>query len=263
MSSSHPREWNSSQYHQLSDPQYQWGLKVLGRIHLRGDENVLDAGCGTGRVTAELVRRLPNGRVIAADVSENMLASARDTLAEFGDRVTYIHADMTDLPLAGEVDVVFSTAAFHWVKDHDALFRSLHRVLKPNGRIVAQCGGGPNLEMLRARAAQILDERPAYAACFRDFREPWYYALPEQTTGRLKRLGFIDAEAWLRSTPTAISDPARYREFLRTVILRAHVAKLPPAGQDYLLDRMTALAAHDDPPFTLDYWRLNIDARKG
>ena len=260
--SSHPREWNSGQYHQLSDPQFQFGLKVLDRLDLRGDETVLDAGCGTGRVTAELARRLPNGRVIASDVSENMLGGARETLAPFGDRIRFVHADMTDLPLETEVDAVFSTAAFHWVKDHDVLFRSLHRVLKPNGRIVAQCGGGPNVEMIRARTTRVLEERSAYAACFRDFQEPWYYASPEQTTGRLKRIGFVDAEAWLQSAPTVISDPPRYREFLRTILLRAHIAKLPPDGQDYLLDRMTELAAHDDPPFMIDYWRLNIDAKK-
>jgi trans-aconitate methyltransferase len=247
----------------LSDPLFQWGLKVLERLELRGDETVLDAGCGTGRVTAELLRRLPNGRVIASDVSENMLASARETLAPFDDRVTFLQADMADLPLESELDVVFSTAAFHWVQDHDALFRSLHRALKPKGKIVAQCGGGPNIEILRARAARLLDERPEFAACFRDFQEPWYYASPEQTTGRLKRIGFVDAEAWLQSAPTTIPDPKRYREFLRTVILRAHVSKLPPDGQDYLLDRMTELAAHDDPPFTIDYWRLNIQATKG
>ena len=263
MSAQYPREWDSSQYHQLSDPQFQWGLKVLERLKLRGDETVLDAGCGTGRVTAELARRLPNARIIASDVSENMMGSARETLADFSDRVSFLHSDMIDLPLHGEVDVVFSTAAFHWVKDHDALFRSLHRVLKPKGKIIAQCGGGPNLERLRDRAARVLQEKPEYAERFDNFSEPWYYATPEQTTGRLKRLGFVDAEAWLQSTPTTIPDTARYREFLRTVILRAHMAKLPPDGQDFLLDRMTELAQDDDPPFTLDYWRLNIDAQKG
>ncbi len=257
-----PREWNSSQYHQLSDPQFRWGLKVLDRLPLRGDETVLDAGCGSGRVTAELARRLPRGRVIASDYSENMLRSARETLAtEFDGRVTFLQADMADLPLENEVDVVFSTAAFHWVLDHDALFRSLHRVLRAGGRLVAQCGGGPNLELVRARA-RVLIEESDFAEYFADFREPWTYALPEQTTGRMRRVGFSDAEAWLESAPTSFNDPAKYREFLRTVVLRAHVAKLPPDGAEYMLRRITEVAAGDDPAFTLDYWRLNIDARK-
>lgn len=260
---SHPREWNSSQYHQLSDPQYRWGVQVLDRLKLRGDETVLDAGCGTGRVTAELAKRLPKGKVIASDVSENMLRDAREFLQpQFNGRVSFLHADMADLPLDSEVDFVFSTAAFHWVKDHDALFRSLFRALRPGGRIVAQCGGGPNLENLRLRAERVIAEKREYAARFTNFTEPWTYALPEQTTGRMRRVGFSDAEAWLQPQPTTLPDAQTYREFLRNVVLRAHVAQLPVLGADYLLQRMTELASTDDPPFFLDYWRLNIDARK-
>jgi trans-aconitate methyltransferase len=261
MLNSHPREWNASQYHQLSDPQFKWGLKVLERLVLRGDETVLDAGCGTGRVTAELARRLPKGRVIASDFSENMLRDARGTLKEFDGRVAFLQADMADLPLENEVDCVFSTAAFHWVKNHDALFRSLSRTLKPGGTLVAQCGGGPNLENLRARATELI-RRSRFAKAFEGFSEPWNYALPDQTTGRLRRAGFTDAEAWLRSAPTTLKDAETYREFLRSVVLRAHVAKLPTEGAEYLLTRMTEMAREDDPAFSLDYWRLNIDARK-
>lgn len=261
---SYPREWNSSQYHQLSDPQFHWGLKVLDRLDLRGDETVLDAGCGTGRVTAELARRVPNGQVIASDISENMINSAREFLApQFGNRVSFLRADMADLPLNSEVDYVFSTAAFHWVHSHSALFDSLHRALKPKGRVVAQCGGGPNLEMIYGRARQVIGERRELIEAFKGFREPVNFASPEQTTGRLRRAGFDDAEAWLESVPTTFQDGQTYRDFLQNVVLRAHVAKLPVEGAEYLLHRMRELGAQDDPPFTLDYWRLNIDAKKG
>lgn len=259
----HPREWNSSQYHQLSDPQFQWGLKVLERLVVRGDETVLDAGCGTGRVTAELARRLPNGRVIASDVSENMIGAARQNLeAEFGDRIRYLRADMADLPLNREVDLIFSTAAFHWVQDHDALFRSLFRALRPGGKLVAQCGGGPNLEKTYSRAKHIIRERRDLSHFFENFSEPVHFAFPDETTARLRTAGFADPIAWLESTPTTIADLSTYREFLRTVVLRAHVARLPEQGIEYLLDQMASRAAHDDPAFTLDYWRLNLDARK-
>ncbi len=63
------REWDAETYDAVSDPQFNWGMEVLDRLELRGDEAVLDAGCGSGRVTAELARRLPRGRLIAVDGS--------------------------------------------------------------------------------------------------------------------------------------------------------------------------------------------------
>src|SRR6266699_3642046 len=128
------REWNSAVYHRLSAPQVRWGKKVLSRLHLRGDEVVLDAGCGTGRLTADLLEALPRGRVIGIDLSQNMLISARQHLAaDFGTRLNLIMCDFLDLPLKRVFDLVVSTAAFHWVLDHDQLFRNLHDVLIPGG----------------------------------------------------------------------------------------------------------------------------------
>ena len=93
------REWNSAIYHRLSGPQVSWGKKVLSRLRLRGDEVVLDAGCGTGRLTTDLLEALPRGRVIGIDVSQNMLQSAREhLLAQFGSRVSLVVADLLDLP---------------------------------------------------------------------------------------------------------------------------------------------------------------------
>ena len=127
---------------------------------------------------------------------------------------------------------------------------------------MAQCGGGANLEMTYGRARVIIDDRPDLSPYFDTFRPPVHFASPEQTTGRLRAAGFIDAEAWLQPTPTTLPDARTYREFLKTVVLRAHVARLPKEGADYLLDSMTEMAAEDDPAFTLDYWRLNIGAKK-
>ena len=147
MAESKHREWNSEVYHRVSNPQFEWGKKVLDRLKLKGDETVMDAGCGTGRLTAELLERLPQGHVLAVDVSQNMLQKAEEFLKpRFDGRVRFVHADLADLRFEAECDGVFSTAAFHWVKDHDALFRGLARALKPGGWIEAQAGGRGNLE---------------------------------------------------------------------------------------------------------------------
>jgi trans-aconitate 2-methyltransferase len=135
------REWNAETYHRVSNPQFDWGTVVLARLPLDGGECVLDVGCGTGRLTEQLLTRLPHGRVIGIDQSANMVRVARDYLKPQGPRMQLLVADAVALPLEAHADAVFSTATFHWVLDHPRLFRSLHDALKPGGRLVAQCGG--------------------------------------------------------------------------------------------------------------------------
>src|SRR5438105_6910386 len=149
------REWKSADYHRLSDPQYGWGLKVLKKLRsfpFRGDERILDAGCGSGRVTAELLNAFPKAHITAVDASQNMVEQTLKGLAHFGGRVEVTQLELLDLASAQDFDVIFSTAVFHWIKDHDRLFANLFRALRPGGLLLAQCGGGPNLKTLRDRA---------------------------------------------------------------------------------------------------------------
>src|SRR5438067_13929126 len=93
-------DWDATRYHRVAQPHAAWGANVLDRLELRGDEVVLDAGCGSGRVTAQLLERLPRGRVIAADLSPAMLAEARSVLQPFGDQVAFVQADLLDVDRA-------------------------------------------------------------------------------------------------------------------------------------------------------------------
>ena len=251
-------------YHRVSDPQFEWGLKVLGRLELRGDETVLDAGCGTGRLTAELLRRLPRGRVVALDVSQNMLQTAEENLKpEFGGRVSFLSADVGNLvgehpKLSGSFDGIFSTATFHWVLDHDRLFANLFQALRPGGWVHAQCGGGPNIARLMQRFAEL-----ASSDRFRPFlgqvRSPWTYTTDEETARRLQRAGFTNVETSLEFTPARLKDAESFSEFIESVILRSHLPLLPNAQlRQELLRELTVLASFDTPPFELDYWRLNL-----
>lgn len=257
------REWNSEAYHRLSRPQFEWGLKVLDRLPLRGDETVADAGCGSGKVTAKLLERLPRGRVVAMDLSENMLQTARQHLdASFPAQVFFITADLQDVPLDGVLDAIFSTAAFHWVPDHDRLFCSLVRSLKPGGWLEAQCGGGPNLARVRERALTLM-ARPDFAPCFAGWAPPWQYPDDITTARRMGHAGFTQVKTWLEEAPATLSDAPEYKEFLATVTLHRHLARIPdPALRERFLDDLARQAASDTPPFTLDYWRLNLSGRK-
>ncbi len=256
-------EWDAATYHRVATPHVAWGRRVLDRLPLVGDETVVDLGCGTGRPTADLLARLPHGRVVAVDRSAAMLAAARDHLSPIaGDRVRFVRADLGALPLRGPVDAVFSTATFHWVPDHPRLFAAIFGALAPGGRLVAQCGGGPNLAPLRDHLA-ALAATPRFAPALGGWPGPWEFADAEQTADRLRAVGFVEVETGLEHAPTALPDAAAYRAFLETVVLGTHLDRLPtPADRAALLDALTAHAATDPEPFTLDYWRLNLRARR-
>jgi trans-aconitate 2-methyltransferase len=252
------REWNSAAYHRLSGPQVSWGKKVLSRLHLRGDEVVLDAGCGTGRLTADLLEALPRGRVVGIDLSENMLRTARRHLTQFGARVSLVACDLRDLPFDHSFDGIVSTAAFHWVLDHDRLFANLRHTLVPGGWIEAQCGGGPNIERLRQRA-DALAARPKFAAYFAGFREPWLFQDAESAEKTLRRAGFVDVETSIEAAPTVLASAAEYDEFVRNIIFRNHLENIPHVqDREEFMATLTEQAGADDPPFLLNYWRLNL-----
>jgi trans-aconitate 2-methyltransferase len=259
-------DWNAEQYHKVSEPQFEWGLQVLARLAalpLRGDEAVLDAGCGTGRLTLHLAGLFPRGFVVGTDLSAPMLktfaAELNGMREPAGEHIGLVLADFQALPFLNSFDLIFSTAAFHWAPDHDALFASIYKALRPTGRLVAQCGGGANLARVRERA-QIVMRDAAFERFFRDWRPPWNYADVPATKQRLVDVGFVDAEVWLENSPVTMPDAASYRAFAETVVERTQMAMIPDhAMKAEYLDRVVDLAAGD---FTFDYVRLNINAQK-
>lgn len=247
-------EWDGARYDRVAAPQTRWGLVVLDRLELRGTETVLDAGCGSGRVTEALLERLPSGRVVALDASASMLAQARARLAGAGDRVRFVQEDLLDLDPAAlgdaaPVDAVFSTAAFHWVTDHDHLFANLARVLRPGGQLVAQWGGQGNIERVLRAVRSLGVERAG----------TWMYASPQETAARLARAGFVDVEAWSHPEPTRFEPGAPLADFLETVCLREHLARLLPSERRPFAERVAAAM----PEPVIDYVRLNVVARRG
>jgi trans-aconitate 2-methyltransferase len=244
------REWDGSSYDRISATMEALGRDVLERLPLSGDETVLDAGCGSGRVTEELIARLPRGAVIAVDQSESMIAAARERLGPEADlRVV----DLLELGLERPVEAILSTATFHWIPDHPRLFARLHAALTPGGRLVAQCGGRGNIDILRGRA-RLVCERPPYAEHFAGWRNPWNYAAPEETRERLLAAGFSAAECWLTPAPR---EPEQPREFLATIVLGPHVQQLPERLREPFMDEVMAELGE---PVVVDYVRLNIDA---
>ena len=245
-----PRDWDAGSYERVSAPLEAMGRDVLDRLDLRGDERVLDAGCGTGRVTAAVVERLPRGEVVAVDGSPAMVEAARERL---GDAVELQVADLVALTLDRPVDAILSTATFHWIADHDALFARLREVLKPGGRLVAQCGGAGNIAALKA-AAELVGEREPFAAALAGWPGPWNFAGTAETAERLRRLGWVDVWTWYQHVRVEPDDP---HEYIGTVALGSHLDRLESEHRAPFIEAV--LAELDEP--VVEYVRLNILAR--
>ncbi|MDQ3699491.1 MAG: methyltransferase domain-containing protein [Chloroflexota bacterium] len=273
-----PRDWDAATYDRVSDAHARWGADVVSRLRLAGDESVLDAGCGSGRVTEQLLARLPRGRVIGLDASPRMLAEAGRRLERYGDRVAFVCADLNQpLPLvrishlpdrvasrtrsalpgtrnAGserQVAAILSTATFHWLPDHDALFSRLAAALQPDGQLVAQCGGAGCIATVVDALRSVGDGWPG----------PWHFATAEATRQRLEAAGFVDVQTWLNDEPTPLEAGEPLETFLATVVLGAHLDRMPERERAPFVSAVAARLPHPDRP-VIDYVRLNIVARR-
>jgi trans-aconitate 2-methyltransferase len=242
-----PRDWDAATYDRIAAPMTRWGRVVVDRLELRGDERVLDAGCGTGKVTAMLRELLPGGEIVVLDGSASMVASARERLGEEG--VTYLVADLLEpVPIDPPVDAVLSTATFHWIPDHDRLFANLAAIMRPGAQLVAQCGGRGNIASVEAALRHMGES----------FEGRKHFAGPEDTRERLERAGFTDIETWLQDEPTPL-DPEDLEPYLATIALGDHVDGMSE-GERRAFAHEVAIRL---PASAIDYVRLNITAHRG
>jgi len=237
-----PADWDATKYARVATPQREWSDAVLARLDLEGTEKVMDAGCGSGEVTGHLLERLPEGRVVAVDGSPSMIDKARENLGE--DRVTYLVADLAQLELDDPVDHVFSNATFHWISDHEKLFRGLHRATRPGGMLVAQCGG-------RGNVAEII-----YAEHLGRIESPWNFAGPDETEVHLAAAGYVDNNCWLEERVAHPEEPQAFFEASTLAPLRQ---MLPDEQFQPFSDRMMEVMGQ---PESFNYVRLNIEARR-
>jgi trans-aconitate 2-methyltransferase len=255
--------WNAEVYERIGKPMRRWAQQVIDDLELRGDETVLDAGCGSGSVTFDLAAKLADGKIYAVDASAEMIDSLTRAVAERGaTTIVPIHASLTDFTLPEQVDAVFSNAVFHWIPDDDALFGCLFRATKPGGRLRAQCGGfGNNTHVLEAVAAVRQDER--FAQHLGDFVDSKKYRTPEDATASLEQAGWRDARARLWDQPVPFEDPAEGALYVQTILLRDHVARLPEGLRDeYGRAVVDETVRRWGPPYAADYVRLDMWAKR-
>lgn len=249
--------WDADEYDTLPLPHVAWGEGVLARLGPPrsadgGRAVVVDAGCGTGRDAERLLHRYPDVDVVGLDADDAMLTRARRRLDAYGDRVRLVRADL-GRPLPADVlqavppaDAVVSVAALHWVPDTDALAGNIARLLRPGGRLVAECGGAGQLAAVD-RALAAIGSEPVHSRTFRGVDE-WRAALAGA--------GLTVQRVELRPHPARFDDVDTLARFLMAVILRLQVADLPP---DQRLPFARAVAERL-PDRTVDYVRLECEA---
>jgi trans-aconitate 2-methyltransferase len=241
-------DWDARSYDLVSAPQVRWGGPVAARLPLVGDERVLDAGCGTGRVTEAVLDRLPRGRVIGLDGSARMVEERR--LGNGKGRLDFMVGDLRRrLPVApGRLDGIVSTATFHWLPDHDALFHNLAEALRQGGRLEAQCGGAGNIASV-TEALERIAPGEAY---------PYTFATAEETAGRLEAAGFTEIDTWLVEERTPFPSREELESFLATVVLWPQLNDRDPSEHAAFVARVV----DELPALELDYVRLNLRAKR-
>ena len=169
------------------------------------------------------------------------------------ERATVRQADLTELTLDEPADAAFSNAVFHWIADHDTLFRRLHAALRPGGRLVAQCGGAATCSASTTLAREVASEEP-YAPTWPAGRGPGTSPAPRRPPSGSAAPASATSRRWLEPYPVAPRDPTGY---LRSVCLGYHLEQLPEELRAPYVEAVRERCGRE-----LDYVRLNIVARR-
>jgi trans-aconitate 2-methyltransferase len=254
-------QWNAAAYAANSSVQQNWARELITRLHLRGDEHVLDLGCGDGKVTAEIARAVPRGRVLGVDAAPEMIAFAKKTFPPA--KTANLKFEVCDARKikapTGGIDLVFSNAALHWVDDHEAVLKGAANVLKPGGRLVISCGGKGNAhDVFLALRPEMRLKR--WSTFFRKMPLPYFFYAPADYEKWLPKFGFkihalklapkdalypgTDGFAtWVRTTwlPFVQRVPENLREEFIAAVTERYVAKHPPDANNNVHVRMVRL----------------------
>jgi trans-aconitate 2-methyltransferase len=245
------------------------GHEILEYRKWKGNEIVLDAGCGSGRTTKILSLKVPQGKVIAVDSDLSMIRLAKENLAKFSN-IEFIKMDISQLELAEKVDVVFSNATLHWILNHKKVFGRFWQILKPDGQQLIQCGGHKNL----AKTLSILNKVSKSKEFYNYFsnnkgddiwKKTWYFAKKEDTEKILQEIGFSNIQVFLEDREAKFPNKEEYFLFIKTIVMLPYLEYFP---NDMLKDKFAKSVVEEiesnakELQWKLDFARLNINALK-
>jgi trans-aconitate 2-methyltransferase len=241
--------WRGAQYDRVADPQHRWGLSVLDRLPENGVTRILDAGCGSGRVTEQVCEQFRKAEVVAIDSSASMLDAARERLVGQSSRVTLAQVDLEDstaLRALGTFNAVISTGTLHWVLDHGRLFSDLRQMMSNGGVFASQSGGEGSVEAVRTILVDLGIE----------WQSMNNYANADETCEHLVAAGFSGVECWMADESVVFDNHDSLRAYLLDGVIAPYVSSLAePARKE-----VAAEVANRLPVAELRFVRLNIRA---
>lgn len=240
-----PLQWNASDYEKNSSQQQLWARELIAKLHLRGDEHLLDIGCGDGKVSAEIAARLPHGSVLGVDSSSDMIDLARQRHpVETHANLRFQVEDASRLPFEAEFTQVFSNAALHWVRDHRPVLRGIARSLKPGGGFLLQMGGRGNGADILTATDECL-AMSTWAPYFTDFQFPYGFHGPEDYTVWMQEVGLNPIRVELIPKDMVHSGLAGLEGWLRTTHMLPYTQHLPEERrEDFIRQVATTYLAH-------------------
>ncbi len=185
-------EFDGKKYEKASIFQQEWGNKLISELNLKGDEDVLDLGCGNGLLTANLARLVPNGNVIGVDASEGMIEVAKE---KEENNIKFLLMDLNEIDLNRQFDFIFSNAALHWIKNHKQLWTNIHKILKPNGFVRFNFAADGNCSHFFKVIKEVIVFEE-YRKYFSEFQWPWYTPSLDEYENILNDFAFSELNVW-------------------------------------------------------------------
>ncbi|MDQ6724332.1 MAG: methyltransferase domain-containing protein [Thermoproteota archaeon] len=259
--------WDAETYDKVSDIHEVWARKIISSKTCTGKETIMDAGCGSGRITKILIEIVPFGKVYAIDNDQNMIKKAKDNLKGFKN-VNFIQSNLLDIDLnkiQSKFNIIFSNAVLHWILDHYIVFKNFYDLLLADGQLLIQCGGYGNLQK-DISTFNIVKDSAEFKAYFSKWKDQWNFAKPVDTENILKEIGYRYINVYLEDYPVTFEDKKSYSIYLKTVVLGPYLKYLPSEKlQDSFLQRIIKIKEKESTQesiLTLDYKRLNIFASR-
>src|SRR5690554_6308246 len=255
-------EFDGEKYKKASSHQEEWGLKLIKELNLQGEENVLDLGCGDGRLTAKIAKLIPDGSVLGIDSSKGMIKSAKKLES---DNLSFKLKNINEIKYQNELSVIFSNAALHWVKDHDRLIRNCYKALKNNGLIRFNFAGDCNCSNFYAVIKDVMYSSE-YNEDFNDFIWPWYMPEVDVYKSFLGNMGFKHIKVWGENADRYFDDQEqmiRWIEQPAIVPFLSHLSENKHKEfKEIVIDNMIKRTKKKDGRCFETFRRINVLAKK-